>query len=54
MLADDDVARQRRVVRHDDVVADLAIMRDMRADHEQAVIADARHHAAARRCRDSS
>src|SRR5260221_7553984 len=48
-IGDHDVAGERRVVDHDDIVADLAVMRDMGADHEQAAVADPRHHAAARR-----
>ena len=41
------MAAERRVVDQDDVVADLAVMRDMRADHEQAIVADPGDHAAA-------
>ena len=41
------MAGQGRVVRHDDMVADLAVMRDVSAHHEQAAVANAGHHAAA-------
>ena len=43
---DRDVPPQGGVVDHDDVIADLAVMGDMGADHEQTVVADAGHHAA--------
>src|SRR5438445_524474 len=46
-VLDDDMAGQGGVIGHDHMVADLAIMRDMDADHEQAMVADAGHHAAA-------
>src|SRR5262245_49534396 len=35
------------VVREDDVVADLAVVGDMRGRHQEAIVADARLHAAA-------
>ncbi len=41
------MAGERRIVRHDDVAAYLAIMRDMGPDHEQASVTHPRHHAAA-------
>ena len=41
------MAGERGVIGHDDVIADPAVMRDMRADHQQAVIADPGHHPAA-------
>src|SRR6185312_4174703 len=47
VILDHHVAAERRVVDEDHVVADLAVMRDMRADHQQAMVADARDHAAA-------
>src|SRR5690606_8444285 len=47
IIADHDVPAQGRVVRHDDVVADLTVVRNVNADHEKAVAADARHHPAA-------
>ena len=34
VVADRDVARKRRVVDENDVVADLAVMGDMGADHQ--------------------
>ena len=39
-VADLDVAAQRRVVGHDHAVADLAVVGDVDADHEQPVVAD--------------
>src|SRR5207302_6573917 len=47
IILDDHMAGQSRVVRHDDMVANLAIMCDVGADHEQPVLANAGHHAAA-------
>src|SRR5690606_19568837 len=46
MITDDDVAADRCVVRHDDVVADFAIMSDVGARHEQAIVAHGRLHPA--------
>ena len=34
------VPRQHRVVGHDHVVAQVAVVGDVRADHQQAVVAD--------------
>ena len=45
MVADGDVARERGVVDENDVVADLAVMGDMRPHHQQAVRADSRDEA---------
>ena len=45
------VAAQGRIVGHDDMVAHDAVMSDVGRDHEQAVVADARQHAAVRRPR---
>src|SRR6185369_4912949 len=47
IILNDDVPAERRIVGHDHMVADLAVMRDVDADHEEAVVADARDHAAA-------
>src|SRR5205823_1957112 len=47
VILDHDVARQGRVVGHDDVIADLAIMRHVDADHEKTIVADPGDHAAA-------
>src|SRR6516225_1372438 len=47
IILNDDMTRERRVVRHDNVVADLAVMGDVGADHEQAVIADPGDHSSA-------
>src|SRR5690348_13975472 len=44
---DNDVPRERRGVGHDDAVADETVVRDVRLGHDQAVVADAREHAAA-------
>ena len=44
---DGDVARERGAVREDDGVAEVAVVRDVRRNHEQAAGADARGHAAA-------
>ena len=41
-----DMAGKCRVVRHDHMIAHLAVMGDMHADHEQPVVADPRDHAA--------
>src|SRR5262245_40554087 len=54
-VADLDVAADRGGLGHDDVVADVAIMRDVAIAHDQAVIADrgdrpAAHGAAMQRC----
>ncbi len=38
---DNDMAGQSRVVGHDHVIADLAVMRHMGANHKQAIVADA-------------
>src|SRR5207253_5243946 len=46
---DRDMSAERSGVRHDDVAADLAIMRDVRIGHDQVVIADLREAAALRR-----
>src|ERR1700691_814048 len=47
VILDADMAGQGRVVGHDDVIADDAVMRHMRADHEQTPVAHLGHHAAA-------
>ena len=44
----DDVAGQHHVVGADKIVADLAIMRDVRADHEKTFVADGGDAAVAR------
>ena len=49
VFLDDDMSGQGRVVGHDHMVGDLAVMRDMGADHKQAVVADPGNHAAAGR-----
>ena len=41
------MAGERRVVDEDDVIAELAVMGDMGADHQEAMGADAGHQAAA-------
>jgi len=46
VVGDRDMAAERPVVGHDDIAADRAVMRHMGPCHEEAVIADARHHAA--------
>src|SRR5262249_58058066 len=46
VILNDDVTAQGCVVGHDDMVADLAVMRDVRPHHEQAVVADTSHHPA--------
>src|SRR3546814_4749685 len=43
-VVDDDMSGERGIGLHDDVIADDTVMRDMGADHEQAIVADARHH----------
>src|SRR5690348_1128820 len=48
VILDPHVAGERRVVGHDDVIADDAIVSDVGADHEGAIVADARHHPATR------
>src|SRR6185295_3594880 len=45
-IAHRDVTAQHRVVGHDHVVADMAIVADMSADHEEAAVADVREPAA--------
>ncbi len=40
IILDDDMAAQHGIVGQRDVVADLAIVADMRADHEHAFVAD--------------
>src|SRR3984957_4094313 len=47
MVLDDDMAGEGRVIGHDHIISDLAVVRDMRPDHQQAIVADARNHAAA-------
>src|SRR5579871_1731105 len=47
VIAEHDMAGQRRVVGHDDMIADPAVMGDMGADHKQAIAADPGDHAAA-------
>src|SRR5512145_2210372 len=49
VIPDLDVAAERRVVGHHDADADRAIVRDVRADHEQSAAADPRYAAAADR-----
>ena len=41
------MAAERRVVDENDVVADLAVMRDMGANHQETMIADSGDHTAA-------
>ena len=41
VLAHGDMSGERRIVDHDDMVGELAVMGDMRADHQEAVGADA-------------
>ena len=41
-LADRDVTRQHGVVRHDDLVREMAVVRDVRVRHNHAVVADGR------------
>ena len=48
------MAGEHHVVGADDVVADLAVVRDVRVDEEQAVVADDGRHRRRPRCRDSS
>ena len=48
VVLDDDVTAERRRVAEDGVVADVAIVRDVRVRHEHVVIADLRDPAAAR------
>ncbi len=47
IILDDDMAGQGRIVGHDHVIADLAIMGDMNTHHEQAIVADPGDQAAA-------
>ena len=49
MILHDDVARERDAVGEDVVVADLAVVRDVRADHQEVARADARRRALAAR-----
>src|SRR6266404_7480490 len=44
IVLDDNMPRERRVVRHDHVIGNLTVMGDVRADHEKAVVADPRDH----------
>ncbi len=53
IVADGNVAAKRRVVGHDDVITELAVVRDVGARHEQTLVADLGQHAAALRCLDS-
>ena len=41
VVLDLDMAADRRIVGEHDIVADVAVMRHMRADHQEAVVADA-------------
>src|SRR5688572_20083708 len=41
VVLDRHVARQRRGIGHDDVVADRAVVRDMRPDHQKVAVSDA-------------
>src|SRR5271163_4413671 len=47
VILDNDVAPKRRVVGHDDMVADLAIVGDMCANHKKAAVTNPGDHAAA-------
>jgi hypothetical protein len=40
VILDAYVSGQAHVVGHDDVAADVAVVRDVGADHEQVVVAD--------------
>ena len=51
MFLEHDMSGKSGVICHDNVVGDLAVMRDMRSDHKQAVISDTGNHAAAGRAR---
>ena len=42
-VADIDVAAERRAIREDDLVAEAAVVRDVRIGHEEIVVADAGH-----------
>src|SRR6516162_3171230 len=46
IVVDYDVSPEGRVVGHDHIIADLAVMGDMRPHHEQAVVANAGDHPA--------
>src|SRR4029079_19510076 len=46
VIADRDVTGKRRVVNEDHTIADLTVMGDMGAHHQQAISADAGHEAA--------
>ncbi len=49
VVADHHMAGERRIIRHDDVVAQAAIVRDMSTHHEEAAVSNLRQHAAAAR-----
>src|SRR5439155_1820558 len=49
VIIDDHMAAKGGVVGHHHVACDLAVMRDMHTEHEQAIVADPRHHPAASR-----
>src|SRR4029078_696064 len=46
VIADRDVTGKRRVVNEDHTIADLTVMGDMGAHHQQAISADAGHESA--------
>src|ERR1700730_18304316 len=46
IFLDDNMARERRIVRHDHVIGNLTVIGDVRAHHEEAVVADPRDHPA--------
>src|SRR5215831_3416807 len=47
IFIDDHMATKGSVVGHHDMICDLAVMGNMHAEHEQAIVADPRHHPAA-------
>src|SRR5262249_1582363 len=49
VVFNDNMTRKSGVVGHHHMVCDLTVMSNMRADHEQAVVADPRHHPASSR-----
>ena len=53
VVADLDMTAERGDIGHGDVVADDAVMRDVRIGEEIAVVADRRLAAAGSRCRDA-
>ena len=51
VVANAHMTADRRMVNEDNMVADLAIVRDMRTGHRKAIVADPRNHSTSTRTR---